>query len=149
MDKNPFLNTGYDRQPNKKSSIFSKKKDDLRLIEKINLLLDMGDDNEETSLLIAKYTKLHRVHENTKARRRLERWASRVIVCYLIIVLTVVMLNYGMMMPFSFRLNIPDQIVLAILTTTTINIIGLGLIVLRGHFPNNDEEEKNLQHPKG
>ena len=142
MDKNPFQDTGYNRPTLKKSSKFSKKKDELRLIEKINLLLDMGDDNEETSSLIVKYTKLHRVHENTKARRRLERWASRVIAYYLVVVLIVVILNYGLMMPFSFRLNIPDQIVLAILTTTTINIIGLGLIVLRGHFPSKDNENE-------
>lgn len=142
MDKDPFQNTEFSnpRQGSGKPSFKKGKKgkNELKLIEKINLLLDMGDDSEETSSLIEKYTKIHRVHENTKARRRLERWASRVIVYYLITVLVILLLNYGIMFPFSFRLNISDNIIIAILTTTTVNIIGLGLIVLRGHFPNSD-----------
>lgn len=93
MDKNPFQDTEYNK-PSQKKSISSKGSDDLKLIEKINLLLEMGDDNEKTSSLIVRYTKLNRVHENTKARRRLEKWASKVIGWYLIIVLLVVLANY-------------------------------------------------------
>lgn len=37
-------------------------------------------------------------------------------------------------------LVIPNPIMIAILTTTTANIIGLGLIVLRGHFLANDKK---------
>jgi len=43
-------------------------------------------------------------------------------------------------------LVVPEHVMIAILTTTTVNIIGLGLIVLRGHFLANettkDEEKK-------
>lgn len=31
---------------------------------------------------------------------------------------------------------------IAVLTTTTVNVIGLGLIVLRGHFLANDNERE-------
>ena len=141
MDKNPFQDTEYNK-PSQKKSISSKGSDDLKLIEKINLLLEMGDDNEETSSLIVRYTKLNRVHENTKARRRLEKWASKVIGWYLIIVLLVVLANYCSTLPFGFTLCIPDNVICLILTTTTVNIIGLGLIVLRGHFPNKDNKEE-------
>jgi len=76
-----------------------------------------------------------RMLEDTKARRRLERWATRVISWYLIIVLLLVVAN-GMLAAFSPNTAfISSGIMIAILTTTTINIIGLGLIVLKGHFP--------------
>lgn len=146
MDNNPFENTDYGKPAHKKPLI-SKMEGDLRLIEKVNLLLEMGDDNEETSSLIVKYTKLHRVHENTKARRRLEKWASVVIVTYLIVVLVIVLMNYinidyGDCWLSKVTIEIPDKIMFTILSTTTINIIGLGLIVLRGHFPSKDNKDE-------
>lgn len=146
MDNNPFENTDYGKPAHKKP-LTSKREGDLRLIEKVNLLLEMGDDNEETSSLIVKYTKLHRVHENTKARRRLEKWASIVIVTYLIVVLIIVLMNYinidyGECWINRVTIEIPDKIMFTILSTTTINIIGLGLIVLRGHFPSKDNKDE-------
>lgn len=146
MDNNPFQDTDYGN-PVPKKPFTSKKEDDLRLIEKVNLLLEMGDDDEKTSSLIVKYTKLHRVHENTKARRRLEKWASIVIVTYLIVVLLIVLMNY---ISIDYKecwfgrvtIEIPDKIMFTILSTTTINIIGLGLIVLRGHFPNKEDKDE-------
>lgn len=147
MDNNPFENTDYGKPAHKKP-LTSKREGDLRLIEKVNLLLEMGDDNEETSSLIVKYTKLHRVHENTKARRRLEKWASIVIVTYLIVVLIIVLMNYinidyGECWLNRVTIEIPDKIMFTILSTTTINIIGLGLIVLRGHFPSKDNKDED------
>lgn len=146
MDNNPFQDTDYGN-PVPKKPFTSKKEDDLRLIEKVNLLLEMGDDDEKTSSLIVKYTKLHRVHENTKARRRLEKWASVVIVTYLMVVLLIVLMNY---ISIDYKecwlgrvtMEIPDKIMFTILSTTTINIIGLGLIVLRGHFPNKEDKDE-------
>ena len=38
---------------------------------------------------------------------------------------------------------------IAILTTTTVNIIGLGLIVLRGHFLANDPSNNMEEDKKG
>ena len=38
---------------------------------------------------------------------------------------------------------ITDTVMTVILSTTTINIIGLGVIVLKGHFPNYIHEDRN------
>lgn len=75
--------------------------------------------------------------ENTRARRRLEKWSLRVIAWYLIAVFFIVCLCYTNIRWLNI-ISIPHEIMIAVLTTTTINIIGLGLIVLRGHFLAND-----------
>ena len=38
---------------------------------------------------------------------------------------------------------ISDTVMTVILSTTTINIIGLGVIFLRGHFPTGKDDEKD------
>lgn len=83
---------------------------------------------------------LHRLVENTKARRRLEKWSLRVISTYLLTVLLIVFLNYTDIFCLKCIIDIPETIMIAILTTTTVNIIGLGLIVLRGHFLANSDK---------
>lgn len=91
--------------------------------------------------------------ENTKARRRLEKWSLRVIAWYLMIVLVIVVLCYTNI-KWLHILEIPWKIMVAVLTTTTVNIIGLGLIVLRGHFlannvsNNMDDEDKRKEKDK-
>lgn len=90
-----------------------------------------------------------RIMDDTKARRRLEKWAKRVIISYLAFVGTLVLLNGlsqfiepWMSLAHGF---ISDTVMTVILSTTTINIIGLGVIVLRGHFPHyaHDDKEQN------
>ena len=124
---------------------------DLNIVEQISVLLEHGDkitDDEIHRVHIL--TNIHRLFENTKARQRLERWASRVIVFYLLIVLWIVLANYisitysgCLAFMNNIMVEIPDKIMFTILSTTTINIIGLGLIVLRGHFLSKDQVEKN------
>lgn len=108
-------------------------------------------EHEESISKSRSVVHLHRIIENTHARRRLERWSLRVIRDYLLIVLGIIICTYAripfLKLPF---LEIPDNIMVAILTTTTANIIGLGLIVLRGHFlakkkdkPNKSTAEKD------
>lgn len=119
-----------------------KDKKDLELLEQVRSLLDVevNDDNIGKSRLIVG---LHRVVENTHARRRLERWSLRVIAVYLAVVLALVLCTYVnipfLRLPF---IHMPDNIMIAILTTTTANIIGLGLIVLRGHFLANESNKE-------
>lgn len=84
---------------------------------------------EKCSQLLAQ----QRTLEDTRARRRLEKWATRVISWYLIVVCALILLNGGSFI-FFFAGFITDQIMAVILSTTTVNIIGLGLIVLKGHF---------------
>lgn len=124
---------------------------DLNIVEQISVLLEHGDkitDDEIHRVHIL--TNIHRLFENTKARQRLERWASTVIVFYLLIVLWIVLANYisitysgSLAFMNEVTVKIPDKIMFTILSTTTINIIGLGLIVLRGHFLSKDQVEKN------
>lgn len=128
---------------------------DLNFLEKITLLLEPGDSSDSTLQKCREFTHLHRLHENTKARKRLEKWASRLIVVYLFAVLITLFLNYTSITYtgiFSFMnkvtISIPQGVIITILSTTTVNIIGLGFIMLRGHFlSKNDIDDINLNTP--
>lgn len=103
-----------------------------------------------------------RTLEDTRARRRLEHWATKVISCYLVVVFIILLLSgfaeiiNTMIRQFceikstagtSGTLFLSDKVLIVLLSTTTINIIGLGLIVLRGHFP--DKSRKNKRKCNG
>lgn len=119
------------------SSPYKKEKRELNVLDSIQTLLE-SEPTDENINKCKELSKLHRMVENTKARRRLEKWSLRVIAWYLFIVLAVVFLSYTQIKWLNI-LNIEPEIMIAVLTTTTVNIIGLGLIVLRGHFlANND-----------
>ena len=83
---------------------------------------------------------LHRIKENTDARRRLEKWASRTIVFYLISVGFIILLNNSdftlssSFLNYTSKFDLSDMVIVTLLSTTTINILGLGFIVLKGHF---------------
>ena len=167
------------------SNPFKEKKEDLNILDHVGALLGVGPTKANIATC-EQLIRLHRVVENTKARRRLERWSLRVIVCYLLIVFGVVVFSY-IPVPSSMQntntelttksplttqvapakgataavkavldapkeekgfLRIPEAVMITILSTTTINIIGLGLIVLRGHFLFNDQI-KGEEYSKG
>lgn len=90
----------------------------------------------------------HRTIENTEARRRLEKWACRTIIIYLISVFLLVLLNgfSRVLWPQIFITEgfISDTVMYVILSTTTVNIIGLGIIVLKGHFPKEENGADEL-----
>ncbi len=122
-------------------------KPDLDPLEIIRKLLE-NFEQEENINKSKSIASLHRVIENTHARRRLEKWALRVIVCYLIIVLIIVAATYTTIEAIGLPwFKFPPNIMIAILTTTTANIIGLGLIVLRGHFLASEANKKATQPP--
>ena len=114
---------------------------ELNLLEQVETLLNSTPaEQEPTDELIDKchhFIKLHRIIENTSARKRLEKWAKRVIVVYLLVVLMLVVFDSVIE---NTWFEISDTVMITILSTTTVNIIGLGLIVLRGHFPQKDQE---------
>lgn len=99
-----------------------------------------ANDKADTQTLKAgrDLLRLQRDVENTRARRRLERWACKVIVAYLLLVFILLLLNGASMIwfPNVFYKHgfISDNVFITILSTTTINILGLVVIVLRGHF---------------
>ena len=130
------------------SEPFKEKKKDLNILDTVQALLET-ETTDENIKKSKELTHLHRIIENTKARKRLEKWSLRVIVAYLIVVLCIVLASY-ISIPFLkpyFNIDIPNSIMITILSTATVNIIGLGLIVLRGHFlaydKSNDLDENN------
>lgn len=117
-------------------------KKDIDLLQQVENLLSTAP-SEPTSDIINKcqhFIQLHRIIENTNARKRLERWATKIIAIYLFVVLIIVILDSLKAVDV---LEITDPIMMTILSTTTVNIIGLGLIVLRGHFHEKESIEKN------
>lgn len=98
-----------------------------------------------------------RMLEDTRARRRLEHWATKIISYYLIIVFIILLLSgfasvinimlcqfCGIDSKFIISTDsvfLSDKVLVVLLSTTTINIIGLGLIVLRGHFGNKEDKK--------
>lgn len=119
---------------------------DLDLLDQVKLMLDVQADASDAIIIdkCKKFIHLHRIIENTRARRRLEKWASRIIATYLFVVLCIVLCNY-IHIPIianNINLKITDQVIIIILSTTTVNIIGLGLIVLRGHFLSKDKNNE-------
>lgn len=106
-------------------------------------LVVQGDSTDANVIEASrKLLEQQRLIENTRARRRLERWVTRLITWYLIIVLILIVSN-SLVAWLSDRGEgfISSGIMAAILTTTTVNIIGLGLIVLRGHFLTKEDTE--------
>lgn len=126
------------------------KKPDLNLLDKVSTLLD-SDTTDQNLEYCKELIHLHRIVENTRARRRLEKWSLRVIAAYLLTVLCIVLCNYATtdFNLFGIRFDIPQAIMITILSTTTVNIIGLGLIVLRGHFLANDSSNKLSHKQRG
>lgn len=114
-----------------------KERRELNVLDQVQILIESSTTHENIQKC-QELTQLHRIIENTKARRRLEKWSLRVIAVYLFIVLLIVMSCYtswgNTPLLYVIKSDIPSNIMIAILTTTTANIIGLGLIVLRGHF---------------
>lgn len=82
-----------------------------------------------------------RIQDNSHARRRLEKWTTRTISWYLIVVAVLVVSN-GIVSMFTHNHDgfISSGIMAGILSTTTINVIGLGFIVLKGHFQHHEEK---------
>lgn len=120
---------------------FKETRRDLDILGTVSVLLDSEPTSENIDRC-KELTRLHRIVENTKARRRLEKWSLRVIATYLLVVFLVVAAYYSKIAAINV-LNIPQGIMITILSTTTVNIIGLGLIVLRGFFLVSDDTKEN------
>lgn len=134
------------------SKPFKEEKKDLNILDIVQTLLDSESTSTDNIQKSKELTKLHRVVENTKARRRLEKWSLRVIATYLLIVFMIVVACYVDLHTNEKKvyhiIEIPPEIMITILSTTTVNIIGLGLIVLRGHFLANDKAN-NMEDEQG
>lgn len=92
------------------------------------------------------------INYNSSARQRLEAWACKTIIIHLVCVLLLVILNgvSRLIWPkiFTEQGFISDNVMYVILSTTTVNIIGLGVIVLKGHFPQRHGSKKQLRRKR-
>ena len=107
-----------------------------------SIIVQLSDRVDSPQMLEASRALLEqqRIQDNSHARRRLERWATRTISWYLIDVAVLVVSN-GIVSMFTHNHDgfISSGIMAGILSTTTINVIGLGFIVLKGHFQHHEE----------
>lgn len=120
---------------------FKEFKPELNLLEQVEVLINNTGNSGEVIDYCEKYIYLHRIIENTRARRRLERWVTRLISTYLLIVFTLITISYIL------KWNLPLSVVITILSTTTVNIVALGYILVRGLFHENEGDETKSEKP--
>lgn len=91
---------------------------------------DMNIDKDDMSK-----QKKERYAQDTQSRKLLEKWATRLISVYLCIVAFILCSNGFLKVIFNLlEPPISDKVMIVMLSTTIVNIIGLGAIVLKGHF---------------
>lgn len=87
---------------------------------------DLDIDSGELDLQIKKL-KAVRYISDTKDRKWLAKWAVWAVSVWLIVVLAILILNHCF-------IRLSDSVLITLLGTTTLNVLGLTFIVLRGHF---------------
>lgn len=71
--------------------------------------------------------KIQRLFDDNKGRKNYAKWVAWVVSIWLLSVLLILTLNYCFF-------HLSDSVLIALLGTTTLNILGLPYIVLRGYF---------------
>jgi hypothetical protein len=71
-----------------------------------------------------------RYKSDTEDRKWLAQWTASAVTGWLIFVAIILTNNYGL----------SDTVLVALLGTTTLNVLGLSYIVLRGHFKASEKE---------
>jgi hypothetical protein len=104
----------------------------------INLteILDSNSESKSESIdidSIGYQEQLMRLHaqrygSDTNDRKWLAKWTAWTVSIWLSIVLFIIITNNIL------SINLSDSTLIALLGTTTINVLGLSFIVLRGHF---------------
>lgn len=83
-------------------------------------------DSSDLGLQIA-ISRYERYKGDTKDRRWLAKWSVFVVLVWLLFVMIVLCFNNN-------YIGMSDTVLVTLLGTTTLNILGLSFIVLRGHF---------------
>lgn len=120
---------------------FKEPKRELNLLEQVEVLINTGGSGNVIDYC-ERYIYLHRIIENTRARRRLERWVTRLVSTYLLIVFALIVTSYIL------KWDLPLGVIITILSTTTVNIVALGYILVRGLFHENENEDAKNEVPK-
>lgn len=79
--------------------------------------------------------KNNRYESDTKARGWLAKWTAIIVSVWLVLVMATLFFNNN-------AFNLDDKVLITLLGTTTLNVLGLSFIVLRGHFQSNEKEER-------
>ena len=74
--------------------------------------------------------------QDKELKKRIFDWVQRVVTCYLIFMAIVVLWHSS--------LDLSDAVMIALLTTTTINIIGLPALIIHSLFPKLQGDEKEI-----
>ncbi|WP_375579852.1 hypothetical protein ABWH96_01880 [Marivirga tractuosa] len=106
----------------------SKKENLESILTKIsyNALHDKDVDSDDLNLQQKRFEIL-RYNEDTNSRKKLAYWAATVVSIYLFLVLTILLFNNSF-------IKLSDQVLSILLGTTTLNVLGLMYIVLKGYF---------------
>ena len=120
---------------------YPKEKRELDLLDVVDLLISTGDPANVADSC-KQYVDLHRIVENTRARRRLEKWVTRLISSYLFCVFAFIVVSYAC------GWEMGGSVIVTLLSTTTINIVALGLILVRGLFHQRDDRDLESEHLK-
>ena len=89
---------------------------------------DLDIDSDDLKLQRKmKELEVEKFDSDIKDRKWLAKWSAVVVSIWLILVVVILFLNKCL-------LNLSDAVLMTLLGTTTLNILGLSFIVLRGHF---------------
>ncbi|WP_449399216.1 hypothetical protein [Chryseobacterium wanjuense] len=88
-----------------------------------------AEKDEEELTKDIKNAELQRYLKDTRDRGWLAKWTACVVSIWLFLVITILYFNKN-----YFCLFLSDTVLVALLGTTTLNVLGLSFIVLKGHF---------------
>lgn len=102
----------------------------LSQIERRNIdVSDIDIDSDDlNSQINQKRLESIRYGSDTRDRKWLAKWTAWTVSVWLIVVISLLFLNNIL------SLKLSDSVLIALLGTTTLNVLGLSFIVLRGHF---------------
>lgn len=116
-------------------------------------VIDIGDiDSFGLHAQEEKRAKVKRYNQDTADRKWLAIWAAASVTLWLISVVILLFCNKNKFVVFCLENkieimpNISDNVLITLLATTTLNVLGLTFIVLRGHFQGTESAIKTEQN---
>lgn len=108
----------------------SKSKDLNKLIEELRSNSNVVDiDSDDLTIqIILRALEAKRYQSDTSDRKWLAIWTAFVVTAWLTAVILILIFNE------AFKFNLSTTVLVTLLGTTTLNVLGLSFIVLRGHF---------------
>jgi hypothetical protein len=97
--------------------------------------LDIDSDSLQAQEEKKKELENQRYQSDTKDRKWLAEWTAWTVSMWLLLVMCILMYN-------DKRWHLDPSVLIALLGTTTLNVLGLSFIVLRGHFQSYKDDDK-------